>query len=483
MILLSPRRAGDGIQVGEIEMICSGIGEAAISTLRERERALFLQRNPRSLALAERARHSLFGGVPMHWMSDWSTPSPLFVERAQGARFHDVDGHDYVDFCLGDTGSMFGHSPAPIAQAIAEQAGRGLTTMLPGEDAVVAGELLAERFGLPFWQVATTATDANRFVIRWARAITGRNTLLVFDGCYHGTVDDTLVRWREGRTVHRAGLVGQAYDLTRYTRAIPFNDLEALEEALALGDVAAVLCEPAMTNIGMVMPDPGFHQRLRELTRDCGSLLIIDETHTISTGPGGCTRAWNLEPDFITLGKPIAGGVPCSVYGCSAAMAQAMQLTKAHAAEMVEGHGHSGMGTTLSANALAMHCMRANLEQVMTPAAYQHMLPLAARLAEGFRGLIARHGLAWSVTELGARCEFQFCATPPRTGAEAEAAFHDSLQMTLHLYLINRGILITPFHNMTLCCPDTSEADVDRLIATLDQGLGELLALPGARQA
>ncbi|MGH8433542.1 MAG: aspartate aminotransferase family protein [Pseudomonas sp.] len=464
-------------------MTASGISESAVETLAARERDRFLEQNPKSIALAERARHSLFGGVPMHWMSDWSTPSPLFVSRAQGARFYDVDGHEYVDFCLGDTGSMFGHSPAPIARALAEQGGNGLTTMLPGEDAVVAGELLAERFGLPYWQVATTATDANRFVLRWARAISGRKVVLVFDGCYHGTVDDVMVRHQNGRTAHRPGLLGQAYDLTQYSRAVPFNDLAALEAALAQGDVAAVLCEPAMTNIGMVLPEPGYHARLRELTRQYGTLLIIDETHTISTGPGGCTRAWNLEPDFITLGKPIAGGVPCSVYGCSAAMATAMQSARSHASEHGEGHGHSGMGTTLSANALAMHCMRTNLSEVMTEAAYAHMLPLAARLAAGFRQLIEKHALKWSVTELGARSEFQFCPQSPKTGAAAEAAFHDSLQMTLHLYLINRGILITPFHNMTLCCPDTSASDVDRLLATLDEALSELLAIPGAREA
>ncbi|CAD5107133.1 aspartate aminotransferase family protein [Zestomonas carbonaria] len=461
-------------------MTASGIAEHAVETFAARERQRFLEQNPKSVALAERARHSLFGGVPMHWMADWSTPCPLFVERAQGARFHDVDGHEYIDFCLGDTGSMFGHSPAPIARALAEQAGNGLTTMLPGEDAVVAGELLAGRFGLPYWQVTATATDANRYVLRWARAITGRKVLLVFDGCYHGTVDDVMVRHRDGRTVHRSGLVGQAHDLTRYSRSIPFNDIAALEAALAQGDVCALLCEPAMTNIGMVLPEPGFLQKCRELTRRYGSLLIVDETHTISTGIGGCTKLWGLDPDFFVLGKPIAGGVPCGVFGCSAAMADAMSQARRHASE--HSHGHSGMGTTLSANALAMHCMRANLEQVMTQAAYDHMLPLAARLAEGFRGLIGKHGLQWSVTELGARCEFQFCPQPPKTGAEAEAAFHDDLQMALHLYLINRGILITPFHNMTLCCPDTSEADADRLIATLDEALTELLAIPGARE-
>jgi len=283
--------------------------------------------------------------------------------------------------------------------------------------------------------------------------------------------------------VPRSGLVGQAYDLTQYSRSIPFNDVAALEAALARGDVCALLCEPAMTNIGMVLPDPGFLQKCRELTRKYGALLIIDETHTISTGIGGCTKLWNLDPDFFVVGKPIAGGVPCGIFGCSADMAEKMLASRQKAQEDSHGHGHSGMGTTLSANALAMHCMRANLEQVMTQAAYDHMLPLARRLADGFRRLIAKHGLKWSVTELGARSEFQFCPVSPRTGAEAEAAFHDELQMALHLYLINRGILITPFHNMTLCCPDTSEADVDRLIDTLDAGISELLAIPGAREA
>ena len=462
-------------------MTSSGISSQAVAQFFAAEQARFLQRNPRSQALAERARQSLFGGVPMHWMADWSTPCPLFVERAKGARFHDVDGHEYIDFCLGDTGSMFGHSPEPVAKALAEQAGNGLTTMLPGEDALVCGELLAARFGLPYWQVTATATDANRYVLRWARAITQRNTLLVFDGCYHGTLDDVMVRQRDGRTQHRSGLIGPAYDLTEYSRAIPFNDIPALEAALAQGDVCALLCEPAMTNIGMVLPDPGFLEKCRELTRKYGALLIIDETHTISTDIGGCTRLWNLEPDFFVLGKPIAGGVPCGVYGCSAEMASAMQAARQRASAGSQGHGHSGMGTTLSANALAMHCMRANLEQVMTVEAYQHMLPLAQRLAEGLRQVIRKYALAWSVTELGARCEFQFCARPPRNGAEAEAAFHDELQMALHLYLINRGILITPFHNMTLCCPQTTAADVDCLLHTLEQALGELLGIPGAR--
>lgn len=462
-------------------MTTSGISAGAIAEFMSHEREFFLKRNPRSCDLAERAQASLYGGVPMHWMADWSTPCPLFVKSAKDARFIDVDDHEYIDFCLGDTGSMFGHSPDPIARALAQQGNRGLTTMLPGEDAIVCGELLAERFGLPYWQVTATATDANRYVLRWARAITGRNTLLVFDGCYHGTVDDVMVRVEGDETVHRQGLVGQAYDLTQHSRAIPFNDEQALEAALAKGDVCALLCEPAMTNIGMVLPKAGFMQKCRELTRKYGVLLIMDETHTISTDIGGCTKLWGLDPDFFVMGKPVAGGVPCGVFGCSQAMSDAMKQAKNRINQQSQGHGHSGMGTTLSANALAMHCMRVNLEEVITPQAYAHMLPLAKTLANGLRQVIAKHDVNWSVTELGARCEFQFCATSPTTGAEAEAAFHDELQMAIHLYLINRGILITPFHNMTLCSPKTTEADVALLISRLDEALTVLLAIPGAR--
>lgn len=453
----------------------SGIDPTAVAALTTAERALFLARNPASAALAARARGALVDGVPMHWMADWSTPCPLFVAEARGARFRDVDGHDHVDFCLGDTGAMFGHSPAPVAAAIADQAARGLTTMLPGEDAVRAGELLAARFGLPFWQVTATATDANRAALRWARAITGRKVIVVFDGCYHGTVDDVMVRAARGRTVHRPGLVGQAQDLTLTSRAVPFNDPEALRAALAPGDVAALIGEPAMTNIGMVLPDPGFMATCRDLTRAHGALMIIDETHTVSTGFGGCTREWRLDPDIFVMGKPVAGGVAAGVFGVSAAVAGGMARARA-AAAAAGGHGHSGMGTTLSANALAMHAMRVNLEAVMTRAAYDHMLALSDRLATGLRALIARHALPWCVTRLGARCEFQFCATPPRNGAEAEAAFDDPLREALHLYLINRGILITPFHNMMLCCPETTAEDVDRLVATLDRALADLAA-------
>jgi glutamate-1-semialdehyde 2,1-aminomutase len=446
--------------------------EDAIAKVTAAARAAFARNNPKSASLAGAAKRSLFGGVPMHWMADWPTPFPLFVAEASGARFKDVDGHDYIDFCLGDTGSMFGHSPEPVAAAIREQSSRGYTTMLPGADAVWVGDELARRFGLPFWQVAATATDANRYALRWARAIRGREKILVFDGCYHGTVEETMVRLKDGKTIPRPGQLGAVTDVSRTTRVVEFNDIAALEAALSHGDVAAVLAEPAMTNIGMVLPDEGFHAALRALTRKHGTLLIIDETHTISTGPGGWTRGFGLDPDFFVLGKPVAGGIPCAVFGFTAEIAKRMEdaRTRAHAG----GHGHSGMGTTLSANAFAMHAMRANLEHVMTEAAYAHMLKLAQHLRDRLNDLFRTRNLNWSVTQIGARCEFQFCATPPRTGREAEAAFHDSLERCIHLALLNRGVMITPFHNMILVCPQTAIDDVGRLVGALDGTIDEL---------
>lgn len=435
----------------------------SIAHLYQQQRDLFRSLHPHSAQLAAQAHAHWCNGVPMHWMGDWPTPFPLFLDQAQGARLRDVDGHEYVDFCLGDTGAMFGHSPAPVAAAIAEQAQRGLTTMLPSAAVLEVGQELSRRFGLPYWQITMTATDANRAVIRWARAITQRPYILVFNGCYHGTVDDAMVRLQDGQTISRPGLLGQVYDLAQGTKVVEFNDLAALEAALKPGDVAAVLTEPVLTNCGMVLPDAGFHRALRDLTRRSGTLLIIDETHTISSGPGGYTQAFGLEPDFFTLGKPIAGGLPCAIYGCTAELAAAMPLARQHA-----GSGHSGMGTTLSANPLAVAAMRANLSAVMTTEAYQYMHTLAQQLAHGLREVLAAHQLPWSVTQIGARCEFQFCAQPPRTGREAEAAMQHELEQTIHLFLLNRGLLITPFHNMTLVCPATTAADVARLIEGLD---------------
>jgi len=366
---------------------------------------------------------------------------------------------------------MFGHAPEPVAEAVRRQTERGFTVMLPSEEAAIVGELLARRFGLPYWQTAVTATDANRFALRLARWLTGRTKILVFNGCYHGTVDETFVRLKNGKPVHRPGLVGQAIDLTANTKVVEFNDIAAFEAALVPGDVACVITEPALTNIGMVLPQPGFHDALRAATRRTGTLLVIDETHSVSTGPGGYTRAFDLAPDFFVLGKPFAGGIPCAVFGFTAEIAD--RLTKLWAAKEP---GHSGLGTTLSGSALAMAAMRANLEQVMTPAAYHHMLVLSEQLAREVAALIAEHALPWHVSNLGARAEFVCAPHPPRNGTEAAAAMHGDLEHAIHVYLLNRGVLIAPFHNMTLVCPATTAADGDRLLDALRDCLGELLS-------
>jgi glutamate-1-semialdehyde 2,1-aminomutase len=447
----------------------AGIVPQAIAGMTRRERDRFIQANPKSQALAEAARKNWLKGVPHHWMLDWATPFPLFAAAAKGATLTDVDGHDYDDFCLGDTGSMFGHSPEPVAVAIAEHASHGLTYMLPTEDVIAVGAALERMFGLPYWQVATTASDANRFVIRWCRGITERPKILVFHGCYHGAVDDSFVRLKDGKPIHRPGLIGQVYDLTTHTKVVEFNDIPALEQALAAGDVACVLTEPALTNIGMVLPQEGFLNAVQDLCRKTGTLLVLDETHTISAGYGGYTGMHGLKPDFLTLGKPVAGGLPCAVFGCTAEMAARMQEAEART-----GPGFSGMGTTLSANALQFKAMRANLERVMTREAYAHMLPLSARLAKGMAEAIARRDLPWHVSQVGARAEFISAPKPPRNGTEAQAFMFGAVDLAVHLYLINRGILIAPFHNMTLVSPATSENQVDRLVATLGRCLDEL---------
>ncbi|MDG2529192.1 aspartate aminotransferase family protein [Caulobacter endophyticus] len=434
-----------------------------LSDLIAAERARFLAEHPRSVAMARAASGVWRGGVPMHWMGDWACPSPIFAAQGVGAQITDVDGRLYDDFCLGDTPSMFGHGDASMAAAVADQARRGAGFMLPTASAVIVGKLLAERFGLPLWQAATTASDANRAAIRWARAVTQRPVVLVFDGCYHGMVEDAFVVLKDGQPAMKPGLLGQVQDLTATTRVVPFNDLAALEAALAPGDVAAVLAEPVMTNCGMILPDPGFHDALRKLTREAGALLIIDETHTISTGPGGYTRAHGLEPDVFVLGKAVAGGVPAAVWGVTAELSARMDEAQGRI-----GPGQSGIGTTLSGNALAMAAMRAMLSEVMTDAAYARMLAGAQRLVAGLKGVIAERGLKWSVVHVGARVELVFADPPPRDAASMRKVLDHEAVEALHLWLINRGGLIAPFHNMMLVSPVTEDAAVDRLVAAVD---------------
>ena len=448
----------------------TGISPDRLSALLESETARFTETHPRSGELHARAQDSLVGGVPMQWMVEWAGAFPVFAREARGVCITDVDGNEYLDFCLGDTGAMFGHSPEPVAAALAEQARRGFTYMLPTEDSIRVAEILAERFGLPFWQVAMTATDANRFVLRLARELTGRPKILVFEGCYHGTVDETIATVRNGVVMSRDGNIGPQVDPGVTTRVVEFNDLEALDRALAEGDVACVLAEPAMTNhAGIVLPDPGYHEGLREITRRHGVLLIIDETHTISSGPGGYSAAHGLQPDMLTMGKPLAGGVPVAVYGMSREVAEKVRERTAlpHCAI-------AGIGGTLTANALALHAMRVNLEEVMTADNYARMIPLAERLADGVRGAIAARGLPWYVTQIGARIEYRFQPSPPRNGTEALEGVDHKLDRLIHLYFLNRGILVTPFHNMLLISPETTAADVDRHTAIFTECVGAL---------
>ena len=449
--------------------ITAGVRQDRLDALARREAKRFAQSRPKSAKAMAAGAGVFLNGVPMHWMADWPMPHLPLVEKAEGARLIDIDGYGIDDFCLGDTGSMFGHSPKPVADAIRRQARRGLTYMLPTEDALVAGQLLTDRFGPFRWQIATTATDANRFALRVARAVTGRPKVLVFNGCYHGTVDDTMVELRDGVTQNRAGLVGQVQDLTRGAVAVEFNDLAGVDAALQTGEIAAVLTEPVMTNSCMVLPEPWFHDGLRVLTRKYGALLIIDETHTLSSGPGGYTGVHGLAPDMFVVGKCVAGGMPTAVWGMTDDVA-----ARFNAYDATRPAGHSGMGTTLSANPMQFACLRATLSDVMTDDNYARMDSGAARLAAGLARVIKAHKAPWHVVRVGARVEFICAPGPLHNGTEAAAAHHPALEAAVHVGLLNRGCLIAPFHNMMLVSPVTKKRQIDRLIAAFDEILTQL---------
>jgi len=419
------------------------------------EQQRFIREHPRSQELFQQAKANLLGGVPMNWMVRWAGAFPVFVQEARGAHFKDVDGKRYLDLCLGDTGAMTGHAPLSVVEVICRQCSRGNTFMLPTEDAIWVGQELSRRFGLPYWQTATTATDANRFAIRWARKITDRKFILVYNWCYHGSVDETLIVLQDGVAIPREGNIGPAVNPAETTKIIEFNDIPALEAALKPQDVACVLTEPALTNIGIVHPDQGYHKALREITRRTGTLLIIDETHTICTGPGGYTQLHGLQPDMITLGKPIASGVPAAVYGFSREVAdRVLENTDVDNADV------GGIGGTLAGNALSIAAIRATLESVLTQESYDHMITLAKRFADGVDSVIQEFNLPWHVARLGCRAEYWFIEKPPRNGGYAAAAVDRQLDHYMHLAALNRGILMTPFHNMALMSPETTEEDI-----------------------
>jgi glutamate-1-semialdehyde 2,1-aminomutase len=445
----------------------SEIDRDVLAELMEREQQRFVELHPRSAELADAGRRHLLAGVPMPWMTRWPGAFPIHVAEASGARFVDVDGIEYVDFCLGDTGAMTGHRGG-VGGGLAAAVDRS-TTMLPSEDAAWVADELHRRFGMAKWQLTTSATDANRFVLRFARHLTGRPKIAVMDWCYHGTVDETLaILAPDGSVISRPGAIGPQVDPAVTTRVVPFNDLDALDAALAHGDVAALLMEPALTNIGIVLPTPGYHDAVREITRRHGVLLIIDETHTISAGPGGCTQAWGLDPDMLVIGKPIGGGFPVATYGMTDDVAAALDPAL---------HGHEadvgGVGGTLAGSAMATAAIRATLSTTLLDTDYERMIPLAARWTEGVGDAIEQHGLDWSVQQLGCRAEYWFCELPVN-GADAAAAVDDELDAFMHLWALNRGILMTPFHNMALLSPVHADADVDRHTEVFSAALAAL---------
>lgn len=416
----------------------------------------YISNHPRSREQHEKAEPHMISGVPMIWMSKWPGPFPLYVEHAKGAHFTDIDGYMYTDFCLGDTGSMCGHAPDASVKAVQKQVAKGSTFMLPTDDAIVAAQILAERFGVPKWQFSLSATDANRHMLRYSRHVTGRPKIAVHDYCYHGTVDETFAVMDDaGNTVPRRDNIGKPVDVSQTTIVIPFNDLEAAERAFATGEVAAMLMEPALTNIGIVLPQPGYLEGMQELCRKYDVIYILDETHTISAGIGGMTRRYNLQPDAVVLGKTIGGGVPVGAYGMSNELA--LRIASSTHLESID---IGGVGGTLAGNALSMAAVRATLEKVLTESAFERMETLGKLWVENVQSVIDDYQLPWQVSRIGCRGEYSFRATAPDNGRQAAEADDFELQQYLQLHAINRGILMTPFHNMALMSPATDEEDV-----------------------
>jgi glutamate-1-semialdehyde 2,1-aminomutase len=449
------------------------IGDDKLKDLRAREDRLFAQRTQKSRKAFEEAHRMLLNGVPMPWMGDWGTSWPVFIEKASGNRITDIDGNEYIDFCLGDTGAMFGHSPDATADIVSSQARRGITTMMPTTDALEIGRELGKRFGLPLWQVAMTATEANRYVIRTCRALTGRPKVLSMNESYHGSLDETLPHiGPDGRLVLRS-----EYDMNpgvpkeALSRVVEFNDVEALERELSYRDCACVLLEPVMTNCGMVLPEPGYHEKLRELCDRFGTYLVIDETHTFSNGYGGYTAENGLKPDFLTIGKSIAGGIPVAAYGFTAKIGDKINATfgKKGVSDPM------GIGGTLSANAFAIAAMKETLAKVATKEAFGKMISGQEYLSDKLENVLKKLNIPWSLTRSGARCELQFMPTLPKSGTEAKNHFDWELMYYTHIYLENRGIFITPFHNMMLVPPVATTDDIDRLVGGWESCLAEIV--------
>lgn len=452
--------------------------QSRVAELMAAEQSRYAATHAKSGALYKLGKQSWLYGAPSHWMRRWIGGWPIYIkdeERSYGVRFSDVDDNEYADFCLGDTGGMCGHGHPAVVAAMTRQARIGTSLMLPTGDAEWVGDELKRRFGLPYWNLTTSASDANRACIRLSRMITDRPRVLVFSGAYHGSVEEAHVELCEGELHLRNNIHHNFFPHDELSRVVEFNDIPALEAALRKGDVACVLAEPAMTNYGMISPQPGFHEALRRLTRETGTVLVIDETHTISSGPGGYTRLHGLEPDMFVLGKAIAGGIPAAAFGLSQAMAERVWQALPPVPPSVRQSAHAGMGGTLAGNALTVAVMRAVLTEVLTDDAFERMLALADRLQRGVNDSIARRDLSWHTMRVGSRIETLFAPDEPHNATEVKLHRNPDLEALLHLFLMNRGVLITPFHNMMLVCPGTTADDVDKHNAVFDELVSELM--------
>lgn len=441
--------------------------------LHAREFEAWVAGRPKAKALHERAQRSQLHGTPQHWVDQFPPPFPIVVERAEAAVLHDTDGHRYADLGLCGTAALWGHSNPPLVAALRDQAAKGTVTGWQSEDHVWVTEELARRFGLPYWQFTVSATDANRFALRIARVATGRQKILVFNAAYHGSVDQTHAVISGDGVVPTPGVARNGVDVDETTKVVEFNDLDALEAALAPGDVAAVLAEPAMTNGGgIVWPAEGFHAGLRELTRRHGTLLIVDETQSIPAGPSGCTGLFGLEPDLFTVGKCIAGGIPAGVWGMSEEVAAAAaRYTR------VEGMpvNHGGFGSTLAGGELALRAMRVVLSEIATEESYAEMARLASRYEQSVAETIERHGLPWHVGRLGGRASYAFIPEPPvNAGQLGNHTLGPRLREAIWLHLANRGVAIGCYGGTAIFSPMTAEADVDLHNDLFAELIGEL---------
>jgi glutamate-1-semialdehyde 2,1-aminomutase len=416
----------------------TGLDPAMIADLEATEFARFVADRPRSIALTEEARLLMPRGVPMSWMDDLYEHPPMWVSHGSGSSFTDVDGNTYVDMYVADMSAFCGHAPPAVVEAVARRMALGNQFLLAQEDAIPLAAHLAERYGMPKWQFTLSATQANTEVIRAARRATDREVVLLFDGKYHGHGDATLVVLEDGRVASEydglpASIQGQA-------RVISFNDIPSLERALAPRDVALVLAEPAMTNAGFIPPVDGFHDHLRQLTREAGTLLAIDETHSLVCSYAGLARLWDLDPDFFTIGKSIAAGVPLGAYGMTDEMAST--ISPPERPNVVSGAivTEVATGGTLFANPLSLAAGRAALTHVLTKEAFERTAQLGAQMAEGLRSSIARRGMPWSVVQLGGHACYFFAPEPPVDGASSRLADDPDLRALIRVFMANRGV-------------------------------------------